>query len=164
MSAPSWHDRLLACSQFAKRKIFALSEQQTQGFKLHWQCCLFMLSDADQGARQWAQYLPLHTEYWRPSLLPPALSSAGYHVRVTCKPQMHRRPMTIIYLPQLRVASTSCYAFLQNCLFVLVSLANYLFTKRIVHPILDADHAQSLSCRLSLLCIVLLVQLPCTHP
>jgi hypothetical protein len=28
-----------------------------------------------------------------------------------CKPQMHGRPMTIIYLPQLRVASTSRYAF-----------------------------------------------------
>jgi hypothetical protein len=88
----------------------ALSEQQTQAFKLHWQCCLFMLSDIDQEARRGVQHLPLHTEYWRPSLLPLDILSARYHARVMCKSQMQGRPVTIIYLPQLRVASTSHYA------------------------------------------------------
>ncbi len=34
------------------------------------------------GAQWWAQHLPLHTEYWHPSLSPPALFLSWYCTRV----------------------------------------------------------------------------------
>ncbi len=45
--------------------------------------------------QQGAQHLPPHTEYWHSSLSPPALSSARYHARVTCKLYMQGWPTAL---------------------------------------------------------------------
>jgi hypothetical protein len=117
---PSRRNRLLACSLFAKHaQAFELNcwpnmsaiSNRCSFMNLLMFVCAFNLFQCQSRAWQGQNTCPRTLNISAQVSCHRLFCQADIAQELACKPQMQGRPMTVIFLPQLRVASTSCFTF-----------------------------------------------------